>query len=611
MYFFVDYIHFNNMKKTLILLCLSSILLAACSAKVVKNMDVDNLKEKVESHLSDQDFSPILEDLTVDERSPSVVENTDGTKTHKVIVKQNGAFLPSKLEIEKGDTVEWDFFHRTDAIASVSEPGVCDSYEEYNDDEAFVGPMPRLVSGVFITGSHEEGLIEENANDADAFCPHDKVNVKTGDLHICKIGDKHETMAQTWQNSDLTGVYIRIDWHEVHKAPGVFDWTILDREVERAVESGKVYSLSLRSGKHGEPDWISDESVVGAANVVKEYHFVDGGDSLEPGQCGSQLYLASPTDPNYQKYYFEVLEAAADHLKEKNAWYRNLAYIKPSGANMFTHENRVPKRCEPGCLCNPEVWVEAGYTPSGIYDFYSKQTELLAEAFPEKDMSYMLIQGGFPKVGENGEYEGQDGVDEDDLPRGVEQTEKIIKQGIEEHGTRFVVQHNGLREKPQDGFNYNTAACPNEGQHPIKKPYGAVGSGCPNQWALKAGAAGNPTAFQTLNLKGIESLEELQSTFQNFWDNSDGIFLEIYEELLWKVAKNNGVMDELSGKTLSDWIEAMHQRRLDDWKDVAGDPFPMSFSHTFDDVEEGAKINYVNPTKCGDYGDYYGTVQIQ
>ena len=77
----------------------------------------------------------------------------------------------------------------------------------------------------------------------------------------------------------------------------------------------------------------------------------------------------SPMDLNFRTLYFALLEAVASRIRERNDWYRALAYINHSGANLFSHENRLPKRCDSECtVCNPQVWAEQGdYTPTGLY----------------------------------------------------------------------------------------------------------------------------------------------------------------------------------------------------------------------------------------------------
>jgi hypothetical protein len=311
--------------------------------------------------------------------------------------------------------------------------------------------------------------------------------------------------------------------------------------------------------------------------------------------------LGSPADPNYRKFYFDLWKAAAQRIRYRNAWYRALAYVKPSGANLISDENRLPKNCEINCpICNPQVWAEQGnYTPTALYSFYRELTALLASEFPEKDMSYMLIQAGFPLVNDNGEYKEPLTMP---LPGRTEQTERILAGGRREHGLRFVVQHNGLGVKPQDRTPPESP-CPNEGKHPAVPPFGGVGSGCPNRWVLDEGVAGQVTGFQTNNARGVATSVELESTFQNAWDNSDGIFVEIYEQLFWKAEVAGPVLDpNASGRTIADWANLFHERRRRDWGAKLGDPFPLTHSHVFKRTINSQTDNqlfyYINPSRC-------------
>ena len=188
----------------------------------------------------------------------------------------------------------------------------------------------------------------------------------------------------------------------------------------------------------------------------------------------------------------------------------------------------------------------------------------------------------------------------------VARAEQIIAQGKREHGLRFIVQHNGLGPKPQDRGQPGLAKCPNEGLHPARRPFGPSGSGCPNPWVLRAGADGQITAFQTNNQKKVRNPADLDSTLRNAWDNSDGIFVEIYEERLWEVQQLGP-----TGATLAAWTERFHERRRA--MQHRPDPFPLSHSHTFKHTaKQGAQqLFYVHGTKCHQArGKRYGQITV-
>lgn len=538
--------------------------------------------------------------------------------THTVTVNPDGSFSPRRIQIHDGDTVEWRFHDRTDAINPVDSSGppanLWSAYKPYDpaDPNEFTGPMPRAASGIFTLGPDGPGLITETLDARNPACDYNRAPDKVGNQYLCNTGEPYATMDWTWQNPNFTGVFIRLRWDEVNPGPGVYDWTALDREIEKAVRNGKLYSLSFKAGSSGTPQWIFDPAIAGAT-AVKRLTFRDAGDEDQPG-CGTLMDLGSPGDPNYRRHYFALWRAAARHIRERNAWYRALAYVKPSGANLFSHENRLPKNCEPNCaICNPQVWAEQGhYTPEALYEFYRLQTALLAAEFPDKAMSYALIQAGFPLVNDNREYKEPLTLP---LPRGTEQTEKILAQGRNEHGLRFAVQHNGLGPKPQDS-PIAKPPCPNEGVHPAVGPFAGVGSGCPNKWVLEEGEAGQVTGFQTNNPSGVSNPIELESALQNAWDNSDAIFVEIYEQKLWEAETAGPVLNpNASGRTIRDWANLFHQRQRTDWAQELGDPFPLTHRHTFKRTissnTDHQFFYYINPSKCGvGSAPQYGVVVI-
>ena len=166
-------------------------------------------------------------------------------------------------------------------------------------------------------------------------------------------------------------------------------------------------------------------------------------------------------------------------------------WTEPSGANLLTHENRLPKRCktDEGCRCNTKTWSNAGYRPSALYGFYGQQFDVLASAFDGKAMSYALIQAGFPQVADSGAYALFDGSASDGvsiLPTGTEQTVGVLNLGQLLHPADFVVTHNGLGPAPP------AETCPNHDLHPVPLHplgwYGASVTACPNKWALREGA---------------------------------------------------------------------------------------------------------------------------
>ena len=481
-----------------------------------------------------------------------------------VTVLADGTLLPSTLDIYDGDTVEWQFANRGRTIIPISvdssgqpAPAIATPYVSTNANE-FTGPMPRAASGIFTLSPEEAPYLTQDS---------------------------------TWKSTNFTGVFIRARWDEVHLGPGVFNWAAIDKEIGKAVANGKVYNLGFKAGSRGTPQWIFDSQMTASPVARLDFGFKE---------AGKTIYLGSPADANFRRHYFDLLRAAAAHLRERNDFYRALAYIKVSGLNLFTHENRLPNDT-PADL---KTWAGSGhFTPTALFNFYAEQTALMAAEFPDKDMSYALIQDGFPAINELGEFTGQAGPVTAPIPKSSDLTEAVLRQGRTNWFLRFAVQHNGLQTKP--------AFCPGNGTHPVTvdPKFTYVGSGCPNRWVLAESASGQVTGYQ--DVAGITNVIDLEATFQNEWDNSDGVFLEVYEAI--------GLFGEAqglpSGLSIGRWSDRFHERRRTLFSALP-DPFPLTHRHTFSlpgGVDGGGQsfFYYSGPVLSGSAPRVVGRITVQ
>lgn len=476
-----------------------------------------------------------------------------------VTVNPNGSFSPATVRIASGDTVEWHFSSPLDSIIPVDIDSSghvdCSNYKPFNplDPNEFTGPLPRAVPGVFT-------LSPEDA--------------------------PYASQAATWRSTNFTGVFIRPRWDQVHLGEGVFDWSAIDAQIDLAVKNGKLYSIGFKGGAHGTPQWIFDPVKTPAPVTPLDFGF---------REKGATQFQGSPADANFRKHYFDLLRAFAIHVKARNAHYRALAYIKISGLNLQTHENRLPNDTTQDLA----TWAGPGrYTPNALFQFYREETALLASEFAEKDMSYALIQDGFPQINNQGEYLGQPTAPAFPLPDGTFQTEALLDLGRTNYGLRFAVQHNGLQTKP--------TFCPGSGSHPtvLDPNFHYVGSGCPNRWVLGESSAGQITGFQ--DVAGITNLADLELTFDNAWENSDAIFLEIYEG----VALMGETSALPSGLTIGQWAERFRSRQRSAFATLA-DPFPLVYRHTFTlATNTPTALYYVNGSKCSGSSASFGTISF-
>jgi len=509
--------------------------------------------------------------------------------THIVTVNSDGSFSPRDLHIKSGERVVWNLYDRTDTIIHTTNhffPDMCHAPARYDatDPNELTGPMPHSPGGIFALSPNPKppGLgFAEYQGSCGIYGDHGSV----GTTHLCAAGAPRATMDSTWSDPAISGVFIRLLWSDIEYAPGQYHYDVLDHEIDKAIANGKMYSLALEAGKFGTPTWL-------ASDGIETYTFRDTGSSpdKDPDACGTEVpNIGRPWGYKYKQRYFAMLTGIADHLKRRADYYRALAYVKPSGANFLTTENRLPNGCQARCTCNDEIWAnQAGYTPSKLEGYYAAQFDAIAAAFPGKTMSYELIQDGFPQINDAGGY-----VDADDkLTAGTSQiglhaqTNAIIADGEARYPDSFAVQHCGLQEKPAD-------ACYGRADDP---------KGCPNRWVTDASAAGFPTLFQTDNTNNIDDLPKLDSALENGRDNSDAALIEVYEERVWESRTRGNPDLGPSQNSLEQWDAFFRGRAA-----------PISHEHTFTrTVASGSQtFYYYNGTRCGAPGSpQYGTITI-
>jgi hypothetical protein len=272
-------------------------------------------------------------------------------QTYVVKVNPDGTFTPRVTYIKSGDTVRWEQLTRTDSIIPVDGsqpyPAFCPLRKAYSstDINEFTGPMPFAPAGVFALSPVGPGYTEGTPSCQGNATPIAAAGGKT----LCPGGDYGVTLDSTWRSPNNTGVFLRLLWKDVNPAAGVYNFDLVRHELDQAVKNGKMYSLGVKAGQDGTPDWIfstkpNDTPRSGGGGGIPRLHLQDPGDD-DPTSCGSKMDLGNPTRPNYQQYYFAMLAELAKVVTSRADWYRALAYIKISGVNLISHENRLPNSC--------------------------------------------------------------------------------------------------------------------------------------------------------------------------------------------------------------------------------------------------------------------------
>ena len=442
--------------------------------------------------------------------------------THTITVFPNGMFTPSALTINEGDSVHFVGpsgtagiipLRTTDAIVRVNQADIdaaalsgtaCMTstlpYTTDNmlpgDDNELTGPLRRGTSGIYALGpersdSYFEGPAADTCETIFAAAGSPLAEGETARVvefpgyedivagaatKLCYKefrGEKSSrtnspyVLQSTWDNPDVTGAVIRINWEDLYTMTLVGDmetytknWSKLDTELENAAKRGKLVFLEILAGD-GIPPWIFndyvplvDATATGlAAKSVIPIETSDFGTSSDTNMptnrsCGYDKTMGSPADDAYKTALLTMLRDVAARIRGNARHYQALGSLKVTGLNFLTGEMRLPKRCldpsevnangssQSTCFCNTRIWATSLGTQVAAYDdpnladdvvpptvFGGGYTSEIAQNFinaventiyvelgRRKTMHYMLIQDGFPKVFDDDQYDMDSGA---------------------------------------------------------------------------------------------------------------------------------------------------------------------------------------------------------
>jgi hypothetical protein len=226
-----------------------------------------------------------------------------------------------------------------------------------------------------------------------------------------------------------SGIYIRLIWSQIAPRPGQYDFSLLDRELERAVAAGKRVSLSVIAGGYA-PAWLRERGV-----RTLRFDIGRGG----ANRACMTVEMGVPWDPGYQAAFLESFTALARHIRARPGGWEALRIVKLTGINRLTEELRLPaltERQQDVCGAQDETgrWAAAGFRPSLVVEAWSRIAQGIAERFPGKQLALDILErNDFPPIGEDGARVAESPV----KPR-------ILAEGQRRFGPRFAVQWNGL-----------------------------------------------------------------------------------------------------------------------------------------------------------------------
>src|SRR5262245_42609817 len=188
----------------------------------------------------------------------------------------------------------------------------------------------------------------------------------------------------------VTGVSLNLVWNTLEPEKGVYDWSTLDHEVMRAVESGKQISLAVTPNRPDAPSWLFEAG----ANQL-DFTVASHG-NLRP----QDVSMAAPWDPVYQTEYANMMSSLADHLKSIPGAYEAVSVVKITGIGPATGELKRPSNEN---YPSTATWQAAGYTPDKVIEAWKDFAESTNAAFSDKILGIQACEKyAFPLIDNDG-----------------------------------------------------------------------------------------------------------------------------------------------------------------------------------------------------------------
>jgi hypothetical protein len=248
------------------------------------------------------------------------------------------------------------------------------------------------------------------------------IDVLTGNLK-----NAQSVLPDSIYSADIDGIVLGALWNQINPAAGVYDWSVVDLEITRAVAAKKTIAINVTCGAYT-PDWLLDE--------VPHATFLWGNHDCADG--GTEYVLPAPWAPAYTAAYAAMMLALSAHLKSIPGAYAAVNRVRLTGINTLTDELHLAFCSGSNGLA---LWQGLGYTPAKILGAAKTLLAAVNAAFPDKLLSQSIIQssGDLPLINNAGK------AISDKDPTFVNVKELLVDYALSVLKNRFAVQWNGFQ----------------------------------------------------------------------------------------------------------------------------------------------------------------------
>lgn len=182
-----------------------------------------------------------------------------------------------------------------------------------------------------------------------------------------------------YQNKVIAGVNIARYWSNLNPAPGVYDFSNIDTELNKCITSGKQAAISVAAAGRS-PQWIKEKSLCLKFDEVRK----DGDGKAY------DLLLPLPYDTFYLTNWCRFIDALGNHINSNQAFKKVVVAVSLSGVSTTTCEWRLP-------TSNDSLLLANGYTGRKLIATFNTIRSQFIYNFPDKHLIIdMMLDDEFP-----------------------------------------------------------------------------------------------------------------------------------------------------------------------------------------------------------------------
>jgi glycosyl hydrolase family 42 (putative beta-galactosidase) len=271
---------------------------------------------------------------------------------------------------------------------------------------------------------------------------------------FCLLPSGKSGNSTVFDNPDVDGISIRQAWEQMNPADGIYDWTYLDGQIDRATAAGKMISLRIGTGSGGAtdsggnvPDWVM-------ALVTKTFQFID------TNSGGITRTIPAFWDTAFKRKKNKMIAA----LGARYASNENIKIVFVGFANAQSTDWSVPDSTTVDGLgasgsSERSRWLSLGYTAQKLINAGCPASgttgviDAAARAFPNATIAYAVGRASAAE-----DAPSMNGLD----PTKDYIAQTVLDNTMAKYGNRIAIQKNSLSQKTADNQPYSAQPADNQ-----------------------------------------------------------------------------------------------------------------------------------------------------